>query len=176
MGVPAEAIERRGTHHYRLQCGGDLRIAGIGSVPLAIHVVPMDLGVKSFANLSGRAGKVDQHAALIDGADPEAMRAQPTHDGIDIALRGAKLDAEFYGCKPLVKAGRIRVVQPVDELIQGLLAVGAALKLKLHVSQEEIVRNGASVELRTRRNVRIAGERDKLRLVGGVRGAGEKQE
>jgi hypothetical protein len=87
--------------------------------------------------------------------------------------------AEFLRGKPLVKAGRIRVVQPIDELFQRLLPRGAALELKLDVSHEEIVRHGALVELRTRRNMRIAGEPDEFALVdrlrGGGRGAGKRR-
>jgi hypothetical protein len=64
-----------------------------------------------------------------------------------------------------VKAGRIRVVQTIDELFQGLLSRWAALELKLDVSHEEIVRHGALVELRTRRNMRIADELDELAFV-----------
>jgi hypothetical protein len=41
---------------------------------------------------------------------------------------------------------------------------------------EEIVRHGALVEFRTRRDMRVAGERDEMALIDRLRGARQAQE
>lgn len=67
-------------------------------------------------------------------------------------------------------------MQPIDEPFECPLPLRAALELKLDVSHEKIVRHGALVELRTRRNVRVARKSHEFALVDSLRDACEKQE
>ena len=150
-------------------------IGGIGGMRFAIDEVPVNLGMKSFADLGGGTGKFNQHAALVDSSDREAVSAKPVDHGVDVILCRSKAAAELFRGEPPMKVRRLRIMESIDEFIKRLLALGAAFELKLNVRHEEIAGHGALIELRARRHVGIAGEAHKFRFIHRLRSHGEQQ-
>ena len=104
---------------------------------------------KGVPHLAGIARKIDHHAAGVNGVDGEALRLEPTGDGLNIGVRDAEFFPELGGGEPLVEVGGLGVMQRVDKLLNGELLLGRAFELQHHVIEDKVVGDFAQVVLRS---------------------------
>src|SRR5215831_8776867 len=125
----------------------------------------MNLGLKGLTHLGRGAGKIDEHATGVYDVQLKAVRFQPACQSIKVLLRYPESGSEFLRGNPVVKVGRARGVQFVQELLKGLLLLGRALELQEHVLEREAVGNGSAVVFAPRFRMRVAKKRDALRFL-----------
>src|SRR6516225_8266397 len=124
----------------------------------------MNLGLKGLTHLGRRAGKIDEHPTGVHDVHLKAVRFQPARQSIKVLLRYAESGSEFLRGNPVVKVGRARGVQLVQELLKSLLLLWRALELQEHVLEREAVGNPSTVVLEPRFRMRVAKKRDAFRF------------
>ena len=122
-----EVVQRHKAAHHRRNRRRNLRIAGIGVMGFAIHLILMDLRVKRPAHLRHVAAELDGLLTRIHLGHAKSVPRQPGLNGRDILVRRPELLAKLIRRQPFVIAGRSRRVQIADELVQRRFLAVAAL-------------------------------------------------
>ena len=114
-GVGSKIVQRNHARNDRSECGGNARVAHVGNVALPSYLEMMDFSLEGPANLTGGAGKINEHSAGIDDIDLEAVRLEPGGDGVKVWLGESETVAKFLRGDPMMKIGRAFGVKLVDE-------------------------------------------------------------
>ena len=78
----------------------------------------MGFRLEGLAHLGSRAGEINEHAARINHIDTEAVRFEPCAKGVKVRLRYTELFAKLQRGEPVMKIGRILVVEFVNKLLE----------------------------------------------------------
>ena len=141
-----EIVERGDARDYGSERGGDLRVAHVGDVTVAVGEREIvNLGVERVADLSGGGADVDDHAVSVGLIDGEAARGEPTLDGVEILLVDAVAGGELFGSEPVMVVGRRGIVHRVDVLAEVGFGLRVALEQDEDVIEAEVVGDGAAV-------------------------------
>src|SRR5208283_4944954 len=103
-----EIVQRGNATHHRLQGLGNGDVRGIGYVPLAVHLVIMDLGLKGFFHLPCRAAELYGAAALSYTVNPKTAVLKPVGDDIQILLADAESISKLLRSQPFAVVRRSR--------------------------------------------------------------------
>jgi hypothetical protein len=101
---------------------------GIGHVPLAVHLVVVDLGLKGVFHLPRRAAEFYAAAAFRHAVHLKTAVLKPVGDDVQILLAGAESLAELPRRQPFVVLRRRRVLLFRQKLFQRGLLLGAAVE------------------------------------------------
>jgi hypothetical protein len=146
-GPGVEVVEGSDTVDDRAEGGGNLRIAGVGDVHLAVDFVIVDFRVEGGFNLARGSGEVNEHVVGVDDIDGEAFGLKPVANGFHVRLGGSETLTELLGADPLVVAGGLGVVHVVDELGELGIELSRTLEDQHHVIELQFRRNQAAVVL-----------------------------
>ncbi len=125
MRLHSEVVQSVDGEHQTGDVGGDGRIAGVGEVLFAVHVVVMDLSRECIFDLSDIAGEGDGIAAPGDVDRGHVLAFEPGNDGGDIGRGGAEAVGVLFRGQPLVVVGGSGVLLLFEEGVQiGLLLRG----------------------------------------------------
>jgi len=138
-------------------------------MPFAVDREVMNFRLESFALLSGRAGKINEHAAGINHIDPEAVGFEPGSELVEIGLRHSKLLTEFLRGQPMMKIWRTLGVEFIDELLQGFFLFRGALQLQEYVLYREVVCYGPAIVFKDGFGTRVSFEHDATRFIDALR-------
>ena len=175
-GVGKEVVEADYAGDHTDQSGGDGRIHRIGDVRDAVDGEVVQGGMEGRFNCGCGAGEVNHHAVGIDLVHGEAVGLEPAGDGGDVRRRGTVLLAKLLGGEPLVKVGRVGVVERGNIGGERRFALGRALQLQQHMVQREGRIDGAKiVGWIQRRGAKVAGELGEAGIVNFLRDDGIAQ-
>ena len=118
LRVFREIVELHGAGDDGSERCGNLRIAGVGEVFLAVDDVPVNIGVEGVAHLTHVAAELDDGAALGDIGDREALAREPVRDRLDVAVGRTVLLAKLIGSEPSMIVGGTLGVLAIDQLTQ----------------------------------------------------------
>jgi hypothetical protein len=116
-------------------------------MPLTIHILVVDFGMESIADLPSGTGYIDRHAAFMDQTHLQAMRPQPANDRIDVRARWPELRPQLIRSEPFVIARGMWILQFSHQPLQRPLTLRAAPQNHKHVIHPETVGYQSLVEL-----------------------------
>ena len=160
-----KVIQRSNTRNYWSKGDRDLGISSVGKVLLAIDVVTVHLGVKCRTNGPGSAAELNERSSWVDLNIGETMGGEPTGNRGDVAIRWPESSTEGLRRQPLVVSEGACVLLLIEELLQRLLLLGAALQHELHTVERRFVSNATPVELSPRQWMRIARQSGAPRVI-----------
>jgi hypothetical protein len=155
-----EIIERHDAHHRRRQGSRYLRVAHVGDVHRPVHVQVMNFSVERIADLARGTREIDHHLVGIDLVDLEAMRSEPSLDGVEVFRSQSVPLTDLLRGQPVMVMRRLGVLEFIDVPVERLLLLGRPPQLEQHVIHREICGNGAAIVGCRRFRTSVALERD----------------
>ena len=118
---PAREVVQRDDAGYQVRKPRrDRRVGHVGVVGLAVYHDRLHPGLEGLLDLGDVAGKIYPGAATGDLVHGEAVPLEPVADGCDILGGGPEPATILLGSDPLVVVRRRRVMEPLDETVEGL--------------------------------------------------------
>ena len=149
-------MQRLRPKYNRVQRHGDLRIAHVGNVRLALHNQVVNLGMESCLHLRGPAAEPDRHAILRDFINRKPMASQPRGDRRNVGECGTKLLPHLLRFQPMMEIRRGRVILAGDKGVECFLLLRAALQYQHQARHAHGRAHRAAVVLFCRCRRRIA--------------------
>ena len=116
----------------------------------------MDFRMERLRHLAGGTAEVNEKPTFWNVIESEPMLREPVGNLPDVLGRRPEPLAELLRCQPAVEVGRVRIVLPMDELLQLLFSGLAAPKHHKNMFLRQAVWCSAAVKLGSRGSADLA--------------------
>jgi len=127
--------------------------------------------MKRASHMAGSPGKLDDHAAWTRIDLRESLRSEPLRDDLNVGIGSAKLLAELLWGQLSVIVGRRFALLLLEQLLQRLLVVRAALQEQQDAARGHGIADRTTIELGAGKGVSAPAQRDGLLGINGLRDA-----
>ncbi len=165
-----EIIQSTNRQDGRREGSGNHRVGDIGEMRLAVHIEPMDAGVKDGFDLRLAAGKGQMAPPGRQLAHCESARREPLHHRRNGRIGGAEALAILRGGQPAMVLARLRILLVEQKLIERPLLRRCLGEDDLEAAHAKRARRLARIEAGQRKAVHVPAERRELLTGGGRRG------
>jgi hypothetical protein len=140
-------------------------------VLFSVHHEAVDFCMKRASHLAGSPGKLDYHAAWARIDLRESLRSEPLRDDLNVGIGSAKLLAELLWGQPRVIVGRKFALLVLEQLLQRLLLLRAAVQEQQYAAHGHGVADRTAIVFGAGERVCVAAQRDGLLGINGLRDA-----
>ena len=153
------------------RAAGIYGLEALAQILLALHNVTVDLRVERLCHLGRSAAEFHKTPSSGDRIHAKTMIPQPGGDGLDVLRGWTKLLAELPWGKPMVIAGRRRVLLRSQKRLKGLLLRRAPAEEQHHPLHCQIAIRGGDGHCGTESPIDMSLQFNELALVDPARNA-----